>query len=47
MGLATASHNPRLFRFDFIRHYRFVPITFDRSRDGLGGLSCCRRGHTD
>src|ERR1039458_9042824 len=44
-SLALVRDIPRLLRFDFIRYFRFLPISFDRSRDGLGGLSCWRRSH--
>jgi hypothetical protein len=38
---------PRLFRFDVIRYFRFLPITLDRNCDRLGGLRCWRRRHRD
>ena len=38
---------PRLFRFDFIQCFRFLPILLDRSCDGLGGLRYWRRSHRD
>jgi hypothetical protein len=38
---------PRLFRFDFIQRFRFLPIILDRICDGLGGLGYWRRSHRD